>query len=170
MQTVGVEGYANYRDYLEQHQAEFEQLFDTILINVTSFFRDAETWAYLRDEIVPRILAEREPGEAVRVWSAGCATGQEAYTLAILFAEAMGPGEFRERVKIYATDIDESALMTARHAAYPAKDVEDMPPELVEKYFERTEMRVTFRKVLRRAVVFGRNDLIRDAPISRIDL
>jgi two-component system CheB/CheR fusion protein len=170
MQVVGIDSYASYRDYLEEHPAEFERLFDTILINVTSFFRDTESWDYLRADVIPRIIADKEPREPIRAWSAGCATGQEAYTLAILFAEALGPDEFRERVKIYATDVDESALTTARHAAYAVKDVADVPPELVEKYFERAEGRVTFRKDLRRAVVFGRNDLIQDAPISRIDL
>src|ERR671915_1774031 len=121
MQTVQIESYADYRDYLEANEAEFQQLFDTILINVTGFFRDADTWAYLQHEIVPSLIAQKDPAEPIRIWSAGCASGEEAYSLAILFAEALGPEQFRERVKIYATDVDESALVMARHATYAAK-------------------------------------------------
>ncbi len=170
MQAVPVDSYALYRAYLESNPAEFEDLFDTILINVTSFFRDEDAWDFLRAEVVPELLARKSPHEPIRVWSAACATGEEAYSLVIAFAEVMGTDEFRERVKIYATDVDESALVAARQAAYAAKDVETLPPEIVERYFERSESRYVFRRDLRRAVVFGRNDLIQDAPISRIDL
>jgi two-component system, chemotaxis family, CheB/CheR fusion protein len=170
IQAVSIDSYAAYRDYLDIHPAEFEELFDTILINVTSFFRDEDAWDFLRAEVVPQLLAQKSPHEPIRVWSAACATGEEAYSLVIAFAEVMGADEFRERVKIYATDVDEQALIAARQAAYAAKDVETLPPEIVERYFERSESRYLFRRDLRRAVVFGRNDLIQDAPISRIDL
>jgi two-component system, chemotaxis family, CheB/CheR fusion protein len=169
MQALHIESYAEYRDYLQANATEFQALFDTILINVTGFFRDPETWSYVQEQLVPRLLAEKEPREPIRIWSAGCASGEEAYTLAIIFAEALGPDEFRDRVKIYATDVDESALVTARHATYPPKDIAELPPEITEKYFERSDTRVSFRKDLRRSVVFGRNDLVQDAPISRID-
>ncbi len=119
----------------------------------------------------PRILAERAPGESIRIWSAGCASGQEAYTLAMLLAEALGQDDFRQRVKIYATDVDEDALTEARAATYDAKAVESVPPELLTKYFDQVNGRYVFRKDLRRAVIFGRNDLVKDAPpISRVDL
>jgi len=137
---------------------------------VTAFFRDGVPWDALASTIVPRILESKGPEEPIRVWSAGCASGEEAYTLAIVLAEALGPEAFRSRVKIYATDVDEQALTFARHAAYDAKQLEGVPPELVEKYFERHDSRYTFRKDLRRLVIFGRNDLVQDAPISRIDL
>jgi two-component system CheB/CheR fusion protein len=104
------------------------------------------------------------------VWSAGCASGEEAYTLAMIFAEAMGVESFRERVKIYATDIDDEALATARQATYTEREVADVPPELLEKYFERVDTRFVFRKDLRRHVIFGRHDLMQDAPISRVGL
>jgi two-component system, chemotaxis family, CheB/CheR fusion protein len=170
MQSVQTDGYGTYQEYLEKHPREFEELFDTILINVTAFFRDDDAWNYLRTEVVPPLIAQKGPTEPIRVWSAGCASGEEAYSLAIAFAEALGPEEFRERVKIYATDADEAALVAARHATYAAKDVESLSADLVEKYFERSDARYAFRKDLRRSVVFGRNDLIQDAPISRIDL
>ena len=104
------------------------------------------------------------------MWSAGCASGEEAYSLAMLLAEAWATEAFRERVKIYATDVDEEALAQARAARLRAKEVEAVPPDLLERYFERADGAYAFRKDLRRAVIFGRNDLVQDAPISRIDL
>ena len=98
---------AGYRAYLERHPDEFVQLFNTILINVTSFFRDLPTWDYVQSEIVPRIIEARAPADAIRIWSTGCSTGEEPYTLAMIFAEALGEDELRRRVKIYATDVDD---------------------------------------------------------------
>jgi two-component system CheB/CheR fusion protein len=170
MQAVGVEAYEDYVDYLEVHPDEFEHLFDTILINVTGFFRDADAWRYVADEVVPRILAGKGPGDPIRVWSAGCASGEETYTLAMVLAEALGLQEYLGRVKIYATDADDGALDTARQGTFTAKALEAVPPEFVERYFERADRALTFRKDLRRSVIFGRNDLLQDAPISRIDL
>ncbi|MHB8629923.1 MAG: CheR family methyltransferase [Aggregatilineales bacterium] len=170
MQAVSIEHYAEYIDYLEVHPDEFAHLFDTILINVTSFFRDANIWEHLRDETIPHIIAEKKPGDPIRVWCAGCATGQEAYTIAVLLAEALGPEQFRERVKIYASDIDEEALNQARQAVYTSRDILTVPSPLLTKYFEQTDHRATFRKDLRRSIIFGRHDLVQDAPISRIDL
>jgi two-component system CheB/CheR fusion protein len=170
MAQVNAESYVEYLDMLQANTDEFVALFNTILINVTGFFRDPEAWEFLQSEIVPSLLAERGPDEPVRVWSAGCATGEEAYSLAIVMAEALGADEFRRRVKIYATDVDEDALDHARHALYTEKDVQPLGPEMVQRYFELTGGRYAFRKDLRRAVIFGRNDLVQDAPISRIDL
>lgn len=170
MDQAGHDTFEGYLDALQASADEFAALFNTILINVTSFFRDPQAWDYVRDEVVPTLLAERSPGDPVRVWSAGCATGQEAYTLAMILAEAMGVDDFRARVKIYATDVDEEALAEARVASYDAKAVESVPPALLERYFESVNGRHVFNKELRRAVIFGRNDLVKDAPISRIDL
>ena len=169
MHDVGDSSYVDYRDRLELHPEEFTALFNTILINVTSFFRDPDAWEHLRSNVVPELLAQRATGP-LRMWSAGCASGQEAYSLAIVLAEAMGPDGFRERVKIYATDVDEEALAEARQASYTQREMSGVPPELAEKYFEPTGPRWTFRKDLRRTVIFGRNDLVQDAPISHVDL
>ena len=103
MHTVNAESFIDYRDYLEVHPEEFALLFDTILINVTAFFRDLPAWEYLGRTVIPALLAKKEPGSPIRVWSAGCASGEEAYSIAILLAEALGHDQFRERVKIYAT-------------------------------------------------------------------
>jgi two-component system CheB/CheR fusion protein len=170
MAQIGVPAYPDYLDHLEVHPDEFISLFNTILINVTGFFRDADTWEHLRTEVIPPLLAARPPDAAIRVWSAGCASGEEAYTLAIVLAEALGIEDFRERVKIYATDVDEEQLTEARQATYTAQALEAVPAGLAEKYFEPAGGRFSFRKDLRRSVIFGRNDLVQDAPISRIDL
>jgi two-component system, chemotaxis family, CheB/CheR fusion protein len=170
MQEVGADGYLSYLDHLEVDPEEFTQLFNTILLNVTGFFRDPPAWQYLSAEILPRLLAGKDDDEPIRIWSAGCASGEEAYTLAMVAAETLGPEATRERVKIYATDVDEEALTQARQARYSAKQVEGVPPELLERYFERNGADYVFSKELRRSVIFGRHDLLQDAPISRIDL
>ena len=170
MQTVGVGSHADYVRHLEATPGEFAQLFNTVLINVTSFFRDESPWEVVRDTVIPRILAAKEPTDPVRVWSAGCATGEESYSLAMAFVEAMTPEGARDRLKIYATDVDEEALTHARHGTYDDRAVANVPPELRERYFDHADGRHTLRKELRRLVIFGRNDLIQDAPISRIDL
>jgi two-component system, chemotaxis family, CheB/CheR fusion protein len=170
MEQIGCETFEEYLDLLQANTDEFAALFNTILINVTDFFRDLDAWEFLRREVIPVMLAERSPTDAIRVWSAGCASGQEAYTLAMVLAEVLGLEAFRERVKIYATDVDEDALTEARAASYDAKAVEAVPQELREKYFDNSGSRYSFRKDLRRAVIFGRNDLVKDAPISRVDL
>ena len=170
MQEVRAETYEDYQDRLEVTPDEFTDLFNTILINVTGFFRDKTAWDYLRAEIVPAVLKTVPEDESIRVWSAACATGEEAYTLAIVFAEALGENEFRRRVKIYATDVDEDALTRARQAIYTRDALKALPDGLAERYFERGPAGYTFRADLRRSVIFGRNDLVQDAPISKIDL
>jgi two-component system, chemotaxis family, CheB/CheR fusion protein len=170
MDALGCSGYSDYLDYLEVHPEEFEQLFDMLLINVTEFFRDPPAWQHLADEVLPDVLAAKPPNGQFRVWSAGCATGQEAYTVAMILAESLGEAAYRERVKIYATDVDEDALTTARLAVYSPKELESVPEAFREKYFERADQRMAFRKDLRRSVIFGRNNLVSDAPISRLDL
>ncbi|HEY0016757.1 MAG TPA: CheR family methyltransferase [Longimicrobium sp.] len=170
MQTVGIEGFDAYRDYLELHGHEFDELFNTILINVTSFFRDPEAWDTLAREFIPAILARKGADEPVRVWTAGCASGEETYTVMMLLAEAMGPEQFRDRVKVYATDADNDALTAARHASYEDRDMEGVPEGFRDRYFERMGTRWTFRADMRRQVIFGRHDLVQDAPISHLDL
>src|ERR1043166_6943844 len=170
MQAVKVASYGEYRLFLEQHPDEFADLFGTILINVTAFFRDGPAWEYIRSEIVPRLVEESDGQESIRVWSTGCASGEEAYSLAMCFAEAMPRDGFRDRLKIYATDVDEEALTDARHGIYPAAKLEEVPQDLRERYFERIEQRYLVKPDLRRSVIFGRHDVVQDPPISRIDL
>jgi two-component system CheB/CheR fusion protein len=169
MAEVEAVDYADYLDYLKVNPEEFASLFDTILINVTDFFRDPAAWDHLAKIALPRLLGAKRPEAAIQVWSAGCASGQEAYTLAMVLAELLGAGQFQERVKVYATDADEGALGRAREG-YTAKELASVPADLQEKYFEPRGSRFVFRADLRKKLVFGRHDLVQDAPISRIDI
>jgi two-component system, chemotaxis family, CheB/CheR fusion protein len=170
MDHAGYQTFEQYLDVLQANSDEFDALFNTILINVTTFFRDAEAWEFLRTDAIPALLAARGPQDPIRIWSAGCASGQEAYSVAMLLAEAIGPQDYRQRVKIYATDVDEEALTQARAATFNVKAVESVPPDLLERHFDHSDGRYVVHKDLRRAVIFGRNDLVKDAPISRVDL
>jgi len=172
MNEMDIDDYEQYQDYLEAQPQEFTKLFNTILINVTSFFRDQAAWDYLAEEIVPRLLENKTPNATIRLWSAGCASGEEAYSLAIILAEALGVEACRRQVKIYATDVDEEELERARRGIYNEKAMEALPENLRKKYFKATDNNgdYVFRQDLRRTLVFGRHDLMQDAPISRLDL
>ena len=170
MEEVGCDSFAAYHGFLEAHPQEFVDLLNTVLINVTSFFRDTDAWDVLRRDVVPRILERKGNGGQIRIWSVGCATGEEPYSLAMLLAELLGAAEFCRRVKIYATDLDDAALNTARHATYSPREVESVPQPLLERYFERTNNHYVFQRELRKCVIFGRHNVVSDAPISRIDL
>src|SRR2546425_1413126 len=164
---LGIDSFRAYLDYLQVHTEEFGALFNKILINVTEFFRDKETWDYLAEKVIPRSAAET--GE-IRVWSAGTSSGEEAYSAAILVCEALGEESFVDRVKIYATDVDEEALAKARGGGYTAKELSSLDDGLRLRYFERQGERFMFRAALRRTIIFGRHDVTQDAPISRLDL
>ena len=170
MQEIGIASYGDYLDHLQVHQEEFTELFNFILINVTSFFRDAPVWSYLAESVVPRIAERAGPDGPIRVWCAGAASGEEAYSVAMLLASHLGDERFRRNVKIYATDIDDDAIAHARQGVYSLKAVEDVPPELATHFFERVGETYVFHRDLRRALIFGRHDLVQDAPISRTDL
>jgi len=170
MQLVGASTLDDYREYLSANPDEFNELFNAILINVTGFFRDKETWDTVASDVIPHLLEGRDETESIRVWSAGCASGEEPYSISMLFAEALGEEGFKSRVKIYATDIDEDALSHAREAVYSSKQLQEVDPALRERYFQAANGGFAFRNDLRRCVIFGRNDLHKDPPISRVDL
>src|SRR5262245_41954055 len=167
METVGIFDHEDYVDYLQVHPDEFEPLFNTILINLTSFFRDTDTWDAIRDKVVPDLVAGDDP---IRIWSAGSASGQEAYSAVMVLAEAIGVDAVKERVKVYATDIDEDALEQARRAVYTDRELESVPDALRRRYFDERANGGSFSNDLRRVVIFGRHDLLRDAPIPRVQL
>jgi two-component system CheB/CheR fusion protein len=168
MQELGVDAFENYQDALQLNPDESTELFDTILINVTGFFRDADAWEALQHEVLPSLLRSLD-GAPVRVWSAGCSAGQEAFSIAMVLHQLLGRS-FRERVKVYATDIDEDALNYARQASYTEHEIRGMPDNYRDRYFDLVGGRYVFTPDVRRSVIFGRNDLTRDAPISRIDV
>ena len=159
----------SYIEYLDRRPDEYAKLIDCILINVTEFFRDPEAWQVITEEIIPRILSEKRPGNSIRVWSAGCATGEEVYSIAMALAEGLGARINEYDVRIYATDMDDDALQVARRAEYSEDSVKSIPPELLKNYFVRNG-RWTVNKDLRRLVIFGRHNLATDAPISHVDL
>lgn len=170
MQMLQISSYSDYQDYLKAHPQEFTDLFSTIEINFTGFFRDADAWEYVANLIVPRIIAGKSESEPIRAWSAGCASGKETYTLAIVLAEALGVEQYKARVQIYSTDVDKDALQQARLGSYLSSKVADIPPTLLEKYFERDKDLYFFRSDLRRSIIFCHHNLIQDAPMSKIDL
>jgi two-component system, chemotaxis family, CheB/CheR fusion protein len=169
MEATGVGSVDEYLDRLQVDPDEFTHLFNFILINVTGFFRDPAVWDYLADEIVSRVLEARQGG-SVRMWVPGCASGEEPYSLAMVLAERLGIDGLRERVKIYATDVDEQALAEARAATYSQRSIAAIPPMYRPKYLDQAAGAYTVKKTLRAAVVFGRHNLVEDAPISRVDL
>ncbi len=170
MRSINIDSYSSYLQYLQSHSEEYQTLLDDVLINVTSFFRDSDAWSYLASEIIPQIIANKQPDEPIRVWSAGCAAGQEIYSLLMLLAETLGIESCQKRVQCYATDADEIALKQARLGIYSDRDIIDIPADWVEKYFVSTEQGYIFEPKLRRTIVFGKHDLGKDAPMSKIDL
>ncbi|WP_026732799.1 CheR family methyltransferase [Fischerella sp. PCC 9605] len=170
MQQLRIENYTNYLQYLQGHPEECTPLFDTVLINCSGFFRDRDAWDYLANKIIPQIITHKQPYERIRVWSAGCASGQEVYTLAMLLAEALGIKQYLQRVQIFATDVDEDALKQARQASYSENEVAGIPSDLLSKYFEKIDQRYVFHSKLRSPIIFGRHNLAVDPPMSKIDL
>jgi len=169
MRQLGIGSYDEYLEYTGKEPAEKARLVDTVLINVTRFFRDPQAWEILNNKVLPMLFKDRQPGSSFRVWSAGCATGEEPYSVAILLCEMLGPQIKDYDLKIYATDHDASALNAARHGEYPADSVRGVRPEIRAKYFTGNKTVRVVRDV-RRMVIFGRGNLLTDAPISHVDL
>jgi two-component system, chemotaxis family, CheB/CheR fusion protein len=169
MFDVGVADYGEYVRRVREDPQEINPLLNTILINVTEFFRDAPAWDYLRAEVLPEMLEGMKAGDTFRAWSAGCASGEEAYSLAILVADYFGPRLPTVDVKIYATDVDEDALNVGRRGEYPLDRLKRTREDWRRKYFQGTNM-LRFNRDLRRLVIFGRSNLVTDAPISHCNL
>jgi two-component system CheB/CheR fusion protein len=169
MSQLNIGSYQEYGEYIRNNPEEANALLNTILINVTEFFRDPPAWEALRNEILPPILKALKPGAAFRAWSAGCASGEETYSAGIILAEFFGPRIAEFDLKIYATDIDEDALTTARRGEYSADALRRVRPEWRAKYFRGKGMLRVSREI-RRLVIFGRSNLVQDAPISHVDL
>jgi two-component system CheB/CheR fusion protein len=170
MKQTGAGSYPDYLAFLGAHPDEYAALFDAVLTGGSAFFRDPDAWDHLRWDVLERLVSAKRRDSPIRVWSAACGSGAEPYTAAIVLAEILGPQAFADRVKIYATDLDSERLGRARRASYPPAALDAVPADLVARYFEAFGDRLVFRKEFRRSVVFGRNDLTRDAPISRVDL
>jgi len=159
-----------YIDYLQKSSSERKVLFKEFLISVTSFFRDPEAFEYLQQRVIPALLDSRHRKDQVRVWVPGCATGEEAYSLAILFQEHMEvTGRFAD-VKIFATDIDREALERAGQGRYPESIMADIPTPMLNNYFVKQGEQYEILRQIRSMVVFAYQNLVTDPPFSRIDL
>jgi chemotaxis methyl-accepting protein methylase len=170
MSQVRVEGFDTYIDYLRLHANEAAALFNTLLLNVTGFFRDPEAWEVLRREALPPLLTAAVTAGRLRVWSAGCSTGEETYSAAILIADALGARGAELDVKIYATDIDDDALSAARRAVFRLDQLKDVPADILERYFSSDGHAYRVRRELRRWCIFGRHNLTQDPPLPQINL
>jgi two-component system, chemotaxis family, CheB/CheR fusion protein len=169
MVAVRVDGFNTYVDYIRGNAQEAAALFNSILINVTGFFRDPEAWDVLRAQALPAIVRAASTSGRLRVWSAGCSTGEEAYSAAILIAEALGDAASVD-VKIYGTDIDDDALVTARQAAFRVDQLKDVPGDVLERHFVTDGHLHRVRRELRRWCIFGRHNVTQDPPLPQINL
>ena len=162
----------DYVRYLQQTPAEVEALFRDLLIGVTNFFRDPEAFSVLEAEVIPRLFANRRADAVIRVWSAGCSTGEEPYSLAILLVERMEALRQSFTVQVFATDIDSRAIATARTGIYPASIAADLTPERLARYFTAEPGGGAYRihKGIRDMLVFSEQDIIKDPPFSKLDL
>ena len=159
-----------YVERLRQDIKEVGALFRDLLISVTNFFRDAEAFALLEKEAIPKLFAERGADDTVRVWVPGCATGEEVYSIAILMREHMDRLTAVPRVQIFATDIDERALVVARAGRYPAALLEGVSPERRDRFFIADGGTFSLTKEVRDLCIFSPHSVIRDPPFSRLDL
>jgi two-component system, chemotaxis family, CheB/CheR fusion protein len=161
----------DYLDYLQSVPAEAGELVKALLVTYTEFFRDPGAFAYLKNELLPELIARaRDRDHALRCWSAGCATGEEAYSLAMLLADLLGAELAQWRIKIFATDLSAEAISFARRGVYSENLLKGLPPGYLERFFERTGHGSRVVKLLRQMVVFGQQDLARTTPFSAIDL
>ncbi len=161
----------NYLAFLRTHPEEVKKLSRDLLISVTSFFRDAESYQILEADVIGSLVAAKGTDAAIRVWCAGCATGEEPYSVGMLILEQLAKAEMNCPVHIFATDVDEDALEVARQAIYPENISPDVSPERLARFFIRPDnASYQVGKLLREIVVFARQNLITDAPFSQLDL
>ena len=170
MHVLQTDEVADYTEQLRRLPHEAEQLFRELLISVTRFFRDPEAFEVLQTRVMPRLLADSSTIDPIRVWVAGCATGEEAYSIAILLKEALTRADSRRPVQVFATDLDDRAIAVARSGLYPASIVPDMSPARLEACFAREDGSYRVAKDIREMCLFSTHDVIKDPPFSRIHL
>lgn len=167
-----LEGIASYRQYLQQKPEEIYLLFKELLINVTCFFRDPEVWRYLEDIALPALLDKQKDGGVLRAWIPACSTGEEAYSLAMLFKEVIGRATTKNSVslQIFATDLGADALSKARKGFYPLSISENISPERLNRFFIKKATGYQIKDAIREKVVFAEHNITKDAPFSKLDL
>ncbi|MEJ8802793.1 chemotaxis protein CheB [Pontibacter sp. H249] len=170
MDHLAVKSMNEYLMYLHENPAEIKTLCQEFFINVTNFFRDPEAFEVLEKEYIPKIIASKAENEQVKVWTAACSTGEEVYSLAILFKEAYNKLGKESNVKLFATDIDQQAITQASKGSYPLSIAKHVSAERLEKFFYQRGNRFYVNEDIRKLVVFAQHDLQKDPPYSRIDL
>lgn len=170
LDIAGVESLEKYLNYLRKHPGEIDTMFHTILIGVTTFFRDKEAFDELRDYLRPIIDKKSTDNKYLRIWVPGCSTGEEAYTIAIIVSELMREGRRNVQVQIFATDIDEKAINHARTGIYSVESVKPVPETLINRYFHKRENGWETTKALRSMVLFSKHDLTNNPPFLKLDL
>ena len=170
MQVLDLVSPERYLEVLRESPTEANTLFQELLINVTSFFRDPEVFDALRRNVIPRIVRNAGKDRPVRIWVPGCSSGEEAYSIAILLCEEAARQKYQPELQIFATDIDEDMLARAREGVYMQSSVADMPPELLERYFTAREDGYTVSQQIRDIVRVSAHSVIKDPPFSRLDL
>lgn len=170
MQAAQLASLAEYVEALRQDPQEVEALFRDLLIGVTQFFRDGRAFDILQRDIIPKLLEHKGADDHVRIWVPGCATGEEAYSIAILLRERLSEGDAVPKVQIFATDIDDHALAIARAGLYPDTIGRDVSPERLEQFFVREGPDYRVAKEIREMCIFSVHNVIKDAPFSKLDL
>ena len=159
-----------YAGYLKENPDETQALLKDLLISVTNFFRDKEAFKFLEREIVPLIVNGKKSGDQIRLWVAGCATGEEAYSLAMLLVEQINGRLDTPSIQIFATDIDDAAIQAARGGFYTLNDAADVSPERLRRFFTKEKDGFRVRRELREMVLFAKHNLLKDPPFSKLDL
>jgi len=170
MQVKQIPELKDYLELLRENPSEIQVLFGDLLISVTSFFRDAEAFDALQRLVIPHLFEGKDPSSAIRVWAPGCATGEEAYSIAILLLEEAASQELRPLIQVFATDIDGGALAAAREGRYPVSIEADVSEERLARFFVLEKDRYRVKRELRDTVLFAVHNLINDPPFSRLDL
>ncbi|MFN3531783.1 MAG: CheR family methyltransferase [Candidatus Brocadia sp.] len=165
-----IETLTDYVVYLQQHPSEVEALFKELTIGVTKFFRDSEVYKAFKEKVIPHLFEHQNAELTVRVWVAGCSTGEEAYSLAILLADYMDVIKRHFKIQIFATDIDPDAINFARAGIYPENIIADVPRELMKYFISRKDYTFVVDKRIREMVIFASHNLIKDPPFSKLDL
>jgi two-component system CheB/CheR fusion protein len=159
-----------YTRYLKEHPAELQALFKELLINVTSFFRDPEAFTFLKKEILSKLFENKADNYVFRVWVAGCATGEETYSIAMLLRELMDETGREFKIQLYSTDLDDDAIAVARAGLYPPNIAADVTQERLRLFFVKEEAGYRVKKSIRDMVVFAVQNVIKDPPFTRMDL
>jgi two-component system, chemotaxis family, CheB/CheR fusion protein len=170
MLLLRIDTLKNYVEHLQQHPKELKQLYNDLLINVTTFFRDPDTLEYLEKMVIPKILKQRLPKQPVRIWVPACSTGEEAYSLAMIFLEVLGDLAANTTLQIFATDLSEQAITKARQGFYKRNDVVNISPKRLQRFFTRIDGGYRIVKQVRDLCIFAPHNIFRDPPFSRIDL